>query len=53
MWKLRAHAVGGQIPADTTVNLVYRQKRTSDHPRSDPADRLRAGEAGVLLADGA
>jgi hypothetical protein len=34
MWKLRTPAIGGKVPAHMTVNLVFRQTRTSDHPRS-------------------
>ncbi|HSR86846.1 MAG TPA: hypothetical protein VLM11_21925 [Streptosporangiaceae bacterium] len=37
MWKLRMAAIGGKIPARATVNLVFRQTRTSNHPRSATA----------------
>jgi hypothetical protein len=34
MWKLRTPAIGGKIPAHATLNLVFRQTRTSPHPRA-------------------
>jgi hypothetical protein len=34
MWQRRTPAIRGKIPALMTVNLVFRQTRTSDQPRS-------------------
>jgi len=52
MWKLRTPAIGGSIPAHTTANLVFRQTRTSDQPRSATVQiDYSAGGIGYMLTE--